>query len=95
VLDNLDALEFIADALPSGSNLNDALASHFFNNGDDIQGNILLPDYIKEQPDSDYGVGISFRNSEIRKFPYPSGRWTAVDAIPDGALATKPYSRLF
>ena len=66
VLDNLDALEFIADALPSGSNLNDALASHFFNNGDDIQGNILLPDYIKQQPDSDYGVGISFRNSEIR-----------------------------
>lgn len=66
MLDNLDALEFIADALPSGSNLNDALASHFFNNGDDIQGNILLPDYIKEQPDSDYGVGISFRNSEIR-----------------------------
>lgn len=63
VIDNDQAMEMIADALPS---LNDALASHFFNDGDDIYGNILVPDYMKSQPDSDYGVGIAFRNSEIR-----------------------------
>jgi hypothetical protein len=64
VLDNIDAFEFIADALPNG--LSDALTSHFQNDGDDIAGNILLPDYMKEQPDSMYGVGINFSNSEIR-----------------------------
>lgn len=63
VIDNDQAMEMIADALPS---MKDALASHFFNDGDDIYGNILIPDYMKSQPDSDYGVGIAFRNSEIR-----------------------------
>jgi hypothetical protein len=29
-------------------------------------GNLLLPDNIKSEPDSDYGVGIAFRNSEVR-----------------------------
>ena len=29
-------------------------------------GNLLLPDHIKSEPDSDYGVGIAFKNSEIR-----------------------------
>jgi hypothetical protein len=56
-------MEMVANALPS---LNDALASHLFNDGDDIYGNILLPDYMKSEPDSDYGVGIAFKNSEIR-----------------------------
>lgn len=63
VIDNDQAMEMIADALPS---MKDALASHFFNDGDDIYGNILIPDYMKSQPDSDYGVGIAFRNSEVR-----------------------------
>jgi hypothetical protein len=56
-------MEMVANALPS---LNDALATHLFNDGDDIYGNILLPDYMKSEPDSDYGVGIAFKNSEIR-----------------------------
>lgn len=63
VIDNDQAMEMIADALPS---LKDALASHIFNDGDDIYGNILIPDHMKSEPDSDYGVGIAFRNSEIR-----------------------------
>ena len=63
VIDNHQAMEFIADALPS---LQDALASHIFNDGDDIFGNVLVPDNMKSEPDSDYGVGIAFRNSEIK-----------------------------
>jgi Domain of unknown function (DUF932) len=63
VIDNHEAMDFIADALPT---LKDALASHLFNDGDDIYGNVLLPDHMKSEPDSDYGVGIAFRNSEIR-----------------------------
>jgi len=63
VIDNADAMDMIANSLPS---LKDALASHIFNDGDDIFGNVLLPDYMKSEPDSDYGVGIAFKNSEIR-----------------------------
>lgn len=63
VIDNDQAMEMIADALPS---LTDALASHIFNDGDDMYGNVLVPDHMKSEPDSDYGVGIAFRNSEIR-----------------------------
>lgn len=63
VIDNSQAMDIIANALPS---LGGALASHLFNDGDDIYGNILLPDHMKSEPDSDYGVGIAFKNSEIR-----------------------------
>ena len=63
VIDNSEAMDMVVNALPS---LQDALASHIFNDGDDIFGNVLLPDYMKSEPDSDYGVGIAFRNSEIR-----------------------------
>ena len=63
VIDNHEAMEMIANSLPS---LSDALASHISNDGDDIFGNVLLPDYMKSEPDSDYGVGIAFRNSEIK-----------------------------
>ena len=63
VIDNADAMEMIVNSLPT---LKDALASHIHNDGDDIFGNVLLPDFMKSEPDSDYGVGIAFRNSEIR-----------------------------
>ena len=39
VIDNHEAMQMVVNALPS---LNDALASHLFNDGDDIFGNILL-----------------------------------------------------
>jgi len=63
VIDNHEAMQMILDALPSTDG---ALASHLFNDGDDMYGNILVPDNLKSEPDSDYGVGIAFRNSEIR-----------------------------
>jgi hypothetical protein len=66
VIDNLHALEMIIDALPTKDAVKHALMSHAFDDGDDMYGNILLPDYVKSEPDSDYGVGIAFRNSEIR-----------------------------
>ena len=66
VIDNAEAMEMIIDSLPSSNAIKDALASHLFNDGDDMYGNLLLPDSIKSEPDSDYGVGIAFRNSEIR-----------------------------
>ena len=66
VIDNLEAMEMIIDALPSNDAIKDALASHLHNDGDDMFGNLLLPDNIKSEPDSDYGVGIAFRNSEVR-----------------------------
>jgi hypothetical protein len=63
VIDNHEAIDMIANSLPS---LSDALASHISHDGDDMFGNVLLPDYMKSEPDSDYGIGIAFKNSEIR-----------------------------
>jgi hypothetical protein len=64
VIDNNEVMEILRNSLPS--NIDEALASHIEHDGDDMFGNILLPDYMKSEPDSDYGVGISFKNSEIR-----------------------------
>jgi hypothetical protein len=66
VIDNAQAMEILVNSLPSSNDLKDILASHVSNDGDDMYGNLLLPDMMKSQPDSDYGVGIAFRNSEIR-----------------------------
>jgi hypothetical protein len=66
ILNNYEVLEMIQNALPA-SDIDKALASHVFDNGDDMKGNILLPDNMKKFPDSDYGVGIAFSNSEIGK----------------------------
>jgi hypothetical protein len=64
VIDNHEVMEILSNALPY--NIDKALASHISHDGDDMFGNILLPDSMKSEPDSDYGVGISFKNSEIR-----------------------------
>ena len=64
VIDNAQVMDILRNSLPS--NIDEALASHIDHDGDDMFGNILLPDYMKSEPDSDYGVGISFKNSEIR-----------------------------
>jgi hypothetical protein len=61
-LDNVEIAEMLWDALPSGRE--SALASHLWDSGDKVIGNILLPDRMKSYPDSDYGVGIHFANSE-------------------------------
>ena len=64
VIDNNEVMDILRNSLPS--NIDEALASHIDHDGDDMFGNILLPDYMKSEPDSDYGVGIAFKNSEIR-----------------------------
>lgn len=64
VIDNVQVMDILRNSLPS--NIDEALASHIDHDGDDMFGNILLPDYMKSEPDSDYGVGIAFKNSEIR-----------------------------
>ena len=64
VIDNVEVMDILRNSLPS--NIDEALASHIDHDGDDMFGNILLPDYMKSEPDSDYGVGIAFKNSEIR-----------------------------
>lgn len=65
-VDNRDVARILADALPTHA-LADVLASHIWDNGDDMFGNLLMPDYMKQDVDSEYGVGIAFRNSEVGK----------------------------
>lgn len=66
VIDNYDAMGLVRDCLQDIGQLNNVLISHLDDDGDDIFCNFLLPDEMKSYPDSDYGVGIAFRNSEIR-----------------------------
>ena len=68
VIDNKDVMEIIGKSLPGG--WGDSLASHAWNDGDSMIGNVLVPDYVKNRPDSEYGVGISFRNSETGRFRF-------------------------
>lgn len=68
VIDNDTVMEIIGKSLPGG--YGDSFASHAWNDGDSIIGNVLLPDYIKNRPDSEYGVGISFRNSEVGRYRF-------------------------
>lgn len=67
-IDNADVMNIIGSALPGG--WGDSLASHAWNDGDSMLGNVLVPDYIKARPDSDYGIGFSFKNSEIGRFRF-------------------------
>lgn len=67
VADNDLMLDLLFDAFPT-AHVGEALASHACDNGDDIHGSILLPDSMKDNGDSDYGVGIAFRNSEVGKY---------------------------
>ena len=68
VINNVDVMDMIIDgfkASPYGGDISKALASHTFDNLDVMHGNILIPDMMKAYPDSDYGVGLAFANSEI------------------------------
>ena len=68
VIDNADVMKIIGEAIRGG--WGDSLASHAWNDGDSMIGNVLVPDYMKARPDSDYGIGFSFRNSEIGRFRF-------------------------
>lgn len=69
-IDNRWYLEQIKQLIPGGR------LSHFdFSTGDTFNGNVLIPDTIREEDDSDYGGMISLGNCEIglRRFEqYPS-----------------------
>jgi hypothetical protein len=60
IVDNRWYIETLRELIPGGR------MSHFkFSDADTIYGNILIPDNIRSEPDSDYGGMISIGNSEI------------------------------
>lgn len=68
-VDNSWMIEQLQEMIPGGR------LSHWKGNGDTIYGNLLIPDTIREEDDSDYGGMLSLSNCEIgtRVFSqYPS-----------------------
>lgn len=64
VFDNVDLARLLASCLPSAA-VEDVLVSHAWSDDDNFTATFLLPDFIKSNPDSDYGVGINGGNSEV------------------------------
>lgn len=60
--DNHQACEVVQDALGS---LEDVLVSHGWTNQDAMMLDLILPDEMKDDPSSQWGVGFSFANNEI------------------------------
>ena len=60
-VDNRWFLEQIKDIIPAGR------LSHWRGDADTIFGNVLIPDTIREEDDSDYGGMVSIGNCEIGK----------------------------
>lgn len=68
-IDNVWFLNVLKEVLPGG------MLSHWRGNADNIYGNVLIPDSIRQEFDSEYGAMISIGNSEIgmrRCFQLPS-----------------------
>jgi hypothetical protein len=63
IIDNKHIMNWLDQALPDVDK-DKALVTHYSNDGDSIHGSLLLPDTMKTMPDSDYGIGIAFSNSE-------------------------------
>jgi hypothetical protein len=63
LLDNADALAMITRALEA-ADATEMLARRFYHDGDNLTVSLLLPDSVS-LPDSDYGVGLEFSNSEV------------------------------
>jgi len=59
VVDNRWYLQVLDKAVPGG------LISHWRGDGDTMRFNVLVPDTIRTNPDSDYGGGVAAGNSEI------------------------------
>jgi len=64
VINNAPLIETWADILPEGR------CSHLKYDGDTLRMNILVPDTIRQEDDSDYGGGISVLNNETGRFAY-------------------------
>jgi hypothetical protein len=62
IIDNRWYLEVLSKMIPGGR------LSHFqFSDADTIYGNVLIPDTIRQESDSDYGGMLSISNCEIGK----------------------------
>jgi len=59
VVNNSWVMEVIREAIPAG------MLSHWRGDADNIYGNVLIPDSIRQEDDSDYGGMLSIGNSEI------------------------------
>lgn len=59
IVNNQWMMEVVRETIPQG------MVSHWRGNADNIFGNILIPDSIREEDDSDYGGMLSIGNSEI------------------------------
>lgn len=64
IIDHIDVMKSIFSSLPGS--LHDVFVSNYFNDGDSLSGNVLMPDYIKDYEDSEYSCGFTFGNSEIK-----------------------------
>lgn len=59
VVNNQWVMEVIREAVPAG------MLSHWRGDADNMYGNVLIPDSIRQEDDSDYGGMLSVGNSEI------------------------------
>ena len=59
IINNQWVMDVIRETLPAG------MLSHWRGDADSIYGNVLIPDSIREEDDSDYGGMLSIGNSEI------------------------------
>jgi hypothetical protein len=66
IVNNLWFIEVMEEVIPGG------LLSHWRGDADEIFGNILIPDTIRQDSDSDYGGMLSIGNSEIGTRKYES-----------------------
>lgn len=64
VINNLPVIETLAELIPGGR------VSHLRWDGDTFRANILIPDTMRTENDSDYGGGISVLNNETGRYPY-------------------------
>ena len=64
LLNNLPVIETLAQLIPGGR------VSHLAYDGDTLRANILIPDTLRKEDDSDYGGGISVLNNETGRYPY-------------------------
>lgn len=63
VINNDEFMEILWEAIPKEGR-EDTLVSYVEDTGNTLTGSLLLPDYIKQAPDSEYGIGLRFRNGE-------------------------------
>lgn len=63
-IDNEQVLATLVRAIPHEGR-DKAVLTYFSHDGDNMAGDIILPDMVQAREDSEYGVGVSFANSEV------------------------------